>query len=169
MPQAIGKDEIRGSISFPLFLYGWDRILFQIGYVASYMLSIGTVLFRHGYNTLAGSSPAYTDLITYINNRGNNMNANQLIKDTGVERAGEVMRSEFEKTLKQHRDALTDELEKLGKHSQSQLVKWDIEQNESDYEFYFNAGWNAQQSKVDEQAAEIKRLECMLGDRVKLK
>ena len=60
------------------------------------------------------------------------------------------MRSEFEKLLKQHRDALTDELVKLGKHRQAQLVEWDIEQNESDYEFYFNAGWNAQQSKVDE-------------------
>lgn len=61
------------------------------------------------------------------------------------------MRSElFEETLKQHKDSLTDELEQLGKHRQAQLVEWDIEQNESDYEFYFNAGWNAQQSKVDE-------------------
>ena len=60
------------------------------------------------------------------------------------------MRSEFERLLKQHRDALTDELVKLGKHRQAQLAEWDIEQNESDYEFYFNAGWNAQQSKVDE-------------------
>lgn len=59
------------------------------------------------------------------------------------------MRSEFEKLLKQHRDALTDELVKLGKHRQAQLAEWDIEQNESDYEFYFNAGWNAQQSKID--------------------
>jgi len=60
------------------------------------------------------------------------------------------MRSEFEETLKQHKDSLTKELEQLGKHRQAQLVEWDIEQNESDYEFYFNAGWNAQQSKVDE-------------------
>ena len=89
------------------------------------------------------------------------------------------MRSElFEETLKQHKDALTDELEKLGKHSQTQLVKWDIEQNESDYEFYFNAGWNAQQSKVDglqkqlidqgqrfnEQAQRVKDLEYKNGE-----
>lgn len=60
------------------------------------------------------------------------------------------MRSEFEKLLKQHKDALTDELVKLGKHRQAQLVKWDIEQNETDYEFYFDGAWNAQQSKVDE-------------------
>ena len=61
------------------------------------------------------------------------------------------MRSEFfEETLKQHKDSLTDELEKLGKHRQAQLVEWDIEQNESDYEFYFIAGWNAQQFKVDD-------------------
>ena len=61
------------------------------------------------------------------------------------------MRSElFEETLKQHKDSLTDELEQLGKHRQVQLVEWDIEQNESDYEFYFNAAWNTQQSKVDE-------------------
>ncbi|KXZ65595.1 hypothetical protein [Acinetobacter venetianus] len=60
------------------------------------------------------------------------------------------MRSEFEETLKQHKDSLTDELEQLSKHRQAQLVEWDIEQNESNYEFYFNAGWNAQQSKVDE-------------------
>ena len=60
------------------------------------------------------------------------------------------MRSDFEKTLKQHRDALTDELERLGKHRQVQLAEWDIEQNESDYEFYFNSAWNVQQAKIDE-------------------
>ena len=61
------------------------------------------------------------------------------------------MRSElFEETLKQHKDGLIDELEQLGKHRQAQLVAWDIEQNESDYEFYFNAAWQHQQSKVDE-------------------
>ena len=61
------------------------------------------------------------------------------------------MRSElFEETFKQHKDTLTNELVKLGKHRQAQLVEWDIEQNESDYEFYFNSAWNAQQSKVDD-------------------
>ncbi len=61
------------------------------------------------------------------------------------------MRSElFEETLKQHKDALTDGLEQLGKHRQAQLVEWDIERNESDYDFYFNAAWDYQQSKVDE-------------------
>lgn len=60
------------------------------------------------------------------------------------------MRSEFEKLLKQHRDALTDELVKLGNYRQVQLVEWDIERNETDYEFYFDGAWNAQQSKVDE-------------------
>lgn len=77
------------------------------------------------------------------------------------------MRSEFEKTLKQHRDALTDELEKLGKHRQAQLVEWDIEQNESDYEFYFNAGWNAQQSKVDELQNKFDQHDQWLGQRNK--
>lgn len=60
------------------------------------------------------------------------------------------MRSEFEKLLKQHKDAWIDELEKLGKQRQAQLAEWDIEQNETDYEFYFDSAWNYQQSKVDE-------------------
>jgi polyhydroxyalkanoate synthesis regulator phasin len=69
------------------------------------------------------------------------------------------MRSEFEKTLKQHRDSLIDELVQLGKHRQAQLVEWDIEQNESDYEFYFNAGLSAQQSKVDELQKQVTDLD----------
>ena len=60
------------------------------------------------------------------------------------------MESEFEKLLKQHKDAWINELEKLGKYRQAQLAEWDIEQNKSDYEFYFNGGWNAQQVKIDE-------------------
>ena len=69
------------------------------------------------------------------------------------------MRSElFEETLKQHKHALTDELVKLGKHRQAQLAEWDIEQNESEYEFYFNGGWNAQQSKVDELQKRVDAL-----------
>ena len=53
------------------------------------------------------------------------------------------MQSEFEKTFKQHKDALTAELSKLVKQRQVQLAEWDIEQNKSDYEFYFTAGWQA--------------------------
>lgn len=60
------------------------------------------------------------------------------------------MESEFEKTLKQHRDSLVEELLQLGKYRETQLVEWDIERNESDYEFYFIAGWSAQQPKIDE-------------------
>lgn len=82
------------------------------------------------------------------------------------------MRSEFEKILKQHRDALTDELVKLGKHRQAQLVEWDIEQNESDYEFYFNAGWNAQQSEVDglqkQRDSFIKAYDIEMGENIEL-
>ena len=74
------------------------------------------------------------------------------------------MRSEFEKLLKQHRDALTDELVKLGKHRQAQLAEWDIEQNESDYEFYFNAAWNTQQSKVDELTLQVAEMKSRLND-----
>ena len=73
------------------------------------------------------------------------------------------MRSDFEKTLKQHRDALTDELERLGKHRQVQLAEWDIEQNESDYEFYFNSAWNVQQARLDE----LQRRNQMLNDNIK--
>ena len=69
------------------------------------------------------------------------------------------MESEFEKTLKQHRDSLTEELLQLGKHRQAQLVEWDIEQNESNYEYYFNAGWSAQQSKIDEVLFEKEKLQ----------
>ena len=73
------------------------------------------------------------------------------------------MRSDFEKTLKQHRDSLAEELLQLGKYREAQLVEWDIEQNESDYEFYFNSGWNAQQSKVDE----LQHRNKMLIDSIK--
>lgn len=53
------------------------------------------------------------------------------------------MQSEFEKTFKQHRDALTTYLTNLGKQRQIQAAEWDTEQNKSDYEFYFTAGWQA--------------------------
>ena len=58
------------------------------------------------------------------------------------------MQSEFEKTFKQHIDALTAELSKLGKQRQVQLAEWDIEQNKADYEFYFNAGWEAAKAQA---------------------
>ena len=75
------------------------------------------------------------------------------------------MRSEFEKLLKQHRDALTDELVKLGNHRQVQLVEWDIERNETDYEFYFDSAWNAQQSKIDELQKENSALVHVIKSR----
>jgi len=69
------------------------------------------------------------------------------------------MRSElFEETIKQHKDSLTDELVQLGKHRQAQLAEWDIEQNETDYEFYFDSAWNYQQSKVNELQNNINLL-----------
>lgn len=74
------------------------------------------------------------------------------------------MRSEFEKLLKQHKDALTDELVKLGKHRQVQLVEWDIERNETDYEFYFDGAWNAQQSKIDELTLQVAEMKSRLND-----
>ena len=58
------------------------------------------------------------------------------------------MQSEFEKTFKQHRDALTTYLTNLGKQRQVQAAEWDIEQNKSDYEFYFNAGWQAAKAQA---------------------
>ena len=70
------------------------------------------------------------------------------------------MRSEFEKLLKQHKDTLTDELVKLGKHRQVQLAEWDIEKNESDYAFYFEGAWDVQQSKIDKLQ---KRLDAVKG------
>lgn len=75
------------------------------------------------------------------------------------------MRSEFEKLLKQHKDALTDELVKLGNHRQVQLVEWDIERNETDYEFYFDSAWNAQQSKIDELQKENSALVHVIKSR----
>ena len=58
------------------------------------------------------------------------------------------MQSEFEKTFKQHIDGLTAELSKLGKQRQVQLAEWDVEQNKADYEFYFNAGWQAAKAQA---------------------
>ena len=70
------------------------------------------------------------------------------------------MRSElFEETLKQHKDGLIDELEQLGKHRQAQLVAWDIEQNESDYEFYFNAAWQEQQAIINNLKVQLNNME----------
>ena len=63
------------------------------------------------------------------------------------------MQSEFEKTFKQHKAALTAELTKLGKQKQVQLVEWDIEQNKTDYEDYFTAGWQAAKAESHKQAA----------------
>ena len=75
------------------------------------------------------------------------------------------MRSElFEETLKQHKDSLTDELVQLGKHRQAQLVEWDIEQNESNYEFYFDSAWNYQQSKVDELQKRVDAVKQLIED-----
>ena len=71
------------------------------------------------------------------------------------------MRSElFEETLKQHKDGLIDELEQLGKHRQAQLVAWDIEQNESDYEFYFNAAWQEQQAIINNLKAQLNNMKA---------
>ena len=78
------------------------------------------------------------------------------------------MRSEFEKLLKQHRDALTDELVKLGNYRQVQLVEWDIERNETDYEFYFDGAWNAQQSKVDELQKRVDKALKILSSKKKM-
>ena len=78
------------------------------------------------------------------------------------------MKSEFEKLLKQHRDALTDELVKLGNYRQAQLVEWDIERNETDYEFYFDGAWNAQQSKVDELQKRVDKAIAILSSKKKM-
>ena len=78
------------------------------------------------------------------------------------------MRSDFEKTLKQHRDSLTEELLQLSKYREAQLVEWDIERNESDYEFYFNSGWNAQQSKVDELQKRVDAALKILSSKKKM-
>lgn len=74
------------------------------------------------------------------------------------------MESEFEKTLKQHRDSLAEELLQLGKYREAQLVEWDIEQNESNYEYYFNAGWSAQQSKIDELQKRVDAAQKLIDD-----
>ena len=74
------------------------------------------------------------------------------------------MRSDFEKTLKQHRDSLAEELLQLGKYREAQLVEWDIEQNESNYEYYFNAGWSAQQSKIDELQKRVDAAQKLIDD-----
>lgn len=56
----------------------------------------------------------------------------------------------FEEALQQHKDILVKELIKLGKNRQAEFVVWDIEKNQVDYEYYFNAGQQSQQAKVEE-------------------
>ena len=73
------------------------------------------------------------------------------------------MRSEFDKLLKQHRDALTDEHKKITFPSGASL-QFSRFENEADYEFYFNGAWNAQQSKVDELKLQVAEMKSRLND-----
>ncbi|CAH1066716.1 Uncharacterised protein [Acinetobacter phage MD-2021a] len=59
----------------------------------------------------------------------------QNTKETAMSEVGK-----FEEALQQHKDILVKELIKLGKNRQAEFVVWDIEKNQVDYEYYFNAG-----------------------------
>ncbi|WP_369029543.1 hypothetical protein ABLB96_15105 [Acinetobacter sp. XH1741] len=71
----------------------------------------------------------------------------------------------FEEALQHHKDSLAKELIKLGKNRQVDLAEWDIEQNQADYEYYFEAGRQSQQAKVEElqQDLEAQREETIKG------
>ena len=65
------------------------------------------------------------------------------------------MRSEFEKALKLHKDSLIKDLVESGHANRMQSDLFDLEQNASDYEYYFDAAYQHQQSKVDELQAQL--------------
>ncbi|WP_436463129.1 hypothetical protein [Acinetobacter seifertii] len=56
----------------------------------------------------------------------------------------------FEEALQQHKDNLTKNLAKFGEGHRLNRMHKEIDSNAADYEYYFQAGQQSQQAKVDE-------------------
>ncbi|EJB8413299.1 hypothetical protein MW335_003581 [Acinetobacter baumannii] len=56
----------------------------------------------------------------------------------------------FEEALQQHKDNLTKNLSQFGEGHRLNRMHKEIDSNAADYEYYFNAGQQSQQTKVEE-------------------
>ncbi|AWD93273.1 hypothetical protein AB9_013 [Acinetobacter phage vB_AbaM_B9] len=70
----------------------------------------------------------------------------------------------FEEALQQHKDILVKELIKLGKNRQAEFVVWDIEKNQVDYEYYFQAGRQSRQARVEELQKKIEIMQEKINE-----
>lgn len=56
----------------------------------------------------------------------------------------------FDEALQQHKDNLTKNLSQFGEGHRLNRMHREIDSNAADYEYYFNAGQQSQQAKVEE-------------------
>ncbi len=63
----------------------------------------------------------------------------------------------FEEALQQHKDNLTKNLLGFGEWHRLNRMHKDIDSNAADYEYYFNAGQQSQQAKVEELQKRLDR------------
>lgn len=61
----------------------------------------------------------------------------------------------FEEALQQHKDNLTKNLSEFGEGHRLNRMHKDIDSNAADYEYYFNAGQQSQQAKVEELQTQL--------------
>ncbi|WP_227555748.1 hypothetical protein [Acinetobacter baumannii] len=59
----------------------------------------------------------------------------------------------FDEAIQQHKDNLTKNLSEFGEGHRLNRLHKEIDSNAADYEYYFNAGQQAQQAKVEELQA----------------
>ncbi|EHU2404973.1 hypothetical protein ACRVDH_08740 [Acinetobacter baumannii] len=64
----------------------------------------------------------------------------------------------FDEAIQQHKDNLTKNLSEFGEGHRLNRLHKEIDSNAADYEYYFNAGQQAQQAKVEELQQENLRL-----------
>ncbi|MCE6238355.1 hypothetical protein [Acinetobacter pittii] len=66
----------------------------------------------------------------------------------------------FQEALQQHKDNLTKSLSTFGEGHRLNRMHNEIDSNAADYEYYFNAGQQSQQAKVEELQ---KRMDAVKG------
>lgn len=65
----------------------------------------------------------------------------------------------FDEALQQHKDNLTKNLSQFGEGHRLNRLHKEIDSNAADYEYYFNAGQQSQQAKVEELQKRVDILE----------
>lgn len=69
----------------------------------------------------------------------------------------------FEEALQQHKDNLSKNLSEFGEGHRLNRMHREIDSKAADYEYYFNAGQQSQQAKVEELQKRVQFLEQELG------